>query len=179
MLGHTVYAPRADSYSILSAVLTGSVLVVGDIWNSSKMSGASVRRLCYALLLLALPVWLLEALSNEEAMQAIEKLYTSTKGSDWDMDLIKSHSSLYLGANHNDDWDFSKDENGVYTRIGEVCASWAGIECEDISEVSTISALKLYGGNLQGTIPKELGQLTDLTWLDPVSYTHLTLPTKA
>jgi tetrahydromethanopterin S-methyltransferase subunit B len=76
----------------------------------------------------------LESSSNETIIQryALATLYYSTNGDSWD------NNTLWLDS-------------------GEECSGWYGLEC---TTTGAVSALKLGGINLQGTLPPEIGFLT-------------------
>lgn len=66
--------------------------------------------------------------------------------------------ALYLGTD-GPNWS----DNGGWLQNKTPC-SWSGINCSMVA--GAITHIMLPGNNLQGSIPKELGDITGLNWLD-------------
>ena len=81
--------------------------------------------------------------------QALVALYESTDGKHW------KYHDCWLGPR------------------GTEC-NWYGVTC-DFKDPAAVIRLSLYENNLVGSVPKEIGRLTGLTWLD-VSDNHLNGP---
>lgn len=76
----------------------------------------------------------------------------------------------FYKATHGERWT---RHDGWLGPRGTEC-SWYGIDCvQKIEKTGNVGFVRLYGNNLVGTIPQELGLLTKLEWLD-LGENHLT-----
>ncbi len=118
--------------------------------------------------------------STEADIYALEALYNSTNGDDWDLAnigcTIREYPASYVsfGAYYSNftgsAWNFTRDGNGY---MNDPCntsysntSHWIGLDCECTSVSCSVKKISLSCGNLVGRIPQELGILTSLIFLD-------------
>jgi len=82
---------------------------------------------------------------NEDDWNALKQLYNSTNGDDW---------------TNNTNWDILKQDT-----IPEDC-SLRGLHGITFDASGRVTAVNLYSNNLTGILPDEIGNLTNLTYLD-------------
>ena len=134
-------------------------------------------RLIQQLVLLALALFFQSgsALTSDANINSLERLYNTTQGESWDLVslqvAITSAGYQFMGI---EPWNFTR-YNGQL--VNDPCSSsfWAGLVCDCFYSPCRIVYMFLNSASLQGYIPAEIGNLTDLTNLD-LGFNEITGP---
>ena len=92
---------------------------------------------------------------------ALVAVYNSTNGRQW------QNKTNWITAPNIGDWHgVTTDANGRVTRLELLSNNLTGTIPSEIGQLTELTHLNFYTNNLIGTIPSEIGQLTELTHLE-------------